>query len=271
MRSSVSFATDAAAAKRKYANHNNSKKAAAPVLDPSSYSGTDFNALARFNLPTIASSTTNTNSPRSRNLISTANSNASNKPSENNTSSHIKIPDEIEQFQKLTPRQRIKLEFKLQNKVSAKQRPSHLFGSSFDREAAKRTDLQSREGFRNDQLKRKTERDELRQSLRLSRSNLAMSMSLAIEKGVEEKAPDPKLARPSPWVKNEYGADRHKFQVNWPDRSGAPLPTIPQKWSAPGPGAYQLDTTFGKFDGKLVRETIRETLAEDAKRRSRKH
>ena len=250
MRNLVSFAT-AAGSKQQ----NN--RAADQQLDPSSY----------FHLPTVHSGSSGGFSPRSNHNNTTLLN--SDKPSEINTSSTVKIPDEIEQFQKLTPRQRIQLEFKLQHKSSSKQPPSHLFGSTFEREAAKRSEQQSREGFRNEQMKRKLERQEQRQSLRLSRSNLAMSMSLALEKGLEEKVADPKLKRPSPWVKNEYGADRHKFQVNWPDRSGAPLPTIPQKWSAPGPGAYTLDRTFGKYDEKLVRETLRETLAEEEAKKKR--
>lgn len=222
----------------------------------------------RFTLPTLSSARNknNNNTNNSKNATTTL------RPSEV-TSGDVGIPSLVEQIQKLTPRERIKLEFNLHHRAADLAKPSHLFGSTFDKESEKRNTLESQHGVKNAQIAKKLERAESRQSLRLSRSTLAMSMSLAVERGEEEKTVSAADKRPSAWVKNDAGADRHKFQVNWPDRSGAPMPSVPQKWSAPGPGSYGGSRMYENYDEKLLAAALAETRRQkkkDAERSSSK-
>lgn len=219
-------------------------------------------SVTRFSLPTLSSARRPQQAAAQQQQRHGAAGSGSTTPRPSEvTSGDVGIPQIVEQIQNLTPRERVKLEFSLQHRFTSRQKPTHLFGSTFDKEAERRRAVESLQGFKNEQTMKKTERHEARQSLRLSRSDLALSMSQAVELGREERAVDAAAKRPSPWVKNEAGADRHKYQVNWPDRSGAPMPTVPQKWSAPGPGSYGNSTLFSRYDPKLLKEAL-----EDAKK-----
>jgi hypothetical protein len=126
-------------------------------------------------------------------------------------------------------------------------KPTSLFGANFAAEAERRRRVETEQaGFRGERMQRRLLHESQRQSMRLSRSHLALSMSLAVEQGCEERARDRRLERASPWVNNNAGANRHLYQINWCDRTGAPLPTIPRRWSGPGPGAYGASTSFVK-------------------------
>lgn len=233
-----------------------------PVNDPQLLASSTGGS--RLFLPTISSARNVLLHHGATTTATTTSASSPIRPSEV-TSGDVGIPPLVEQIQKLTPRERVKLEFNLHHRAGNTGRPSHLFGSTFEKEAEKRRAVESAHGMKNEQMLKKLERAESRQSMRLSRSNLALSMSLAVEKGEETKTVSAADKRPSAWVKNDAGADRHKFQINWPDRSGAPMPSVPQKWGAPGPGSYGGSRLYQQYDEKMLAAALAETAAEKKK------
>lgn len=169
----------------------------------------------------------------------------------NTKSNEVPVPAALEELKKLTPRQRIKKEFALKHQAVHHQRPSSLFGREYEQEIRKREALSSRQGAVSQQAAEKKKRDEEFMDLRLSRSALALNQSMAVLSGMEEKIPDPKLARPSPWVNNNNGSNRHLFQTctsNHFHEGAIVMPAVPDRWQGPGVGAYGKSTSFLKLE-----------------------
>jgi len=161
-------------------------------------------------------------------------------------SAEVSIPDDVSRIAQMSAAARIRQEARGKRRAASGQRPSALFGSTFEAARALRETRTAR-GYHSEQLVQRERRDAERQETRLARSALAMQQSINVALGREEMLERVELSRPSPWA--QANGDRHRFQVNWPN--GIALPTLPDKWSGPGVGAYGSSTSHIKFDAPL--------------------